>query len=81
MELSVWMGYRGCGHFIYLSVCWSGNIALAVMKSPANSISEAEDMITLIIWAKDRTGPLSQGIGSFSSRDCATLHGCGRKFH
>ena len=64
MEFSVWMGDRGCDHFISFSVCWSGNIALAVMKSPENSASEAEDMTTLIIWARERTGPLSQGIGS-----------------
>ena len=68
MELSVWMGDRGCGHFIYLSVCRSGTIALTAMKSPANYASEAEDMTTLIIWARDRIGPLSQGIGSLSEQ-------------
>ena len=66
MEFSVWMGYRGCGHFISFSVCRSGIIALALMKSPDNSASEAEYMTTLIIWARDRTGPLSRGIVSFS---------------
>ena len=35
------------------------------MKSPANSASETKDINTLIIWAKERTGPLSRGIGSF----------------
>ena len=65
MEFSVWMGDQGCGHLIYLSVCRSGTIALAVMKSPDNSASEAEDMTMLIIWARDRTGPLLRGIGSF----------------
>ena len=63
MELSVWMGDRGCGHFIYFSVFRSGTIALVVIKSPDNSSSEAEDMTTLIIWARDRIGPLSRGIG------------------
>ena len=68
VELFVWMGDRGCGHFISLSVCRSGTITLAVMKSPANYALEAEDMITLIIWARDRIGPLSRGIGSFSKQ-------------
>ena len=43
MELSVWMGERGFVHLIYFSVCRSGTIDLDVMKSPANSDSEAED--------------------------------------
>ena len=38
------------------------------MKSPANSASEAEDMTTLIIWARERTGPLPWGIGSLSEQ-------------
>ena len=72
MELSVRMGDRGCGHFISLSVFRGGTIALAVMKSPANSASEAEDMTTLIIWSTDSIGPLSRGIGLFSrQRMCA----------
>ena len=60
------MGDRGCGHFIFFSVCWSGTISLAVMKSLDNSVSESEDMTTLIIWARDSTGPLSWGIESLS---------------
>ena len=69
VELSVWMGERGCGHFIYFSVCRIRNIALTVMKSPSNSASEAEDMTMLIIWARERTGPLSQEIGSLSKQE------------
>ena len=61
-------GDRGCGDFISLSVCRSGTIVLAVMKSPDNSASEAEDMTILIIWARDRIGPLSLGIGSLSEQ-------------
>ena len=68
MELSVWMWDRGCGHLISLSVCRRGTIALAVMNSPANSDSEAEDMTTLMIWSRDRIGTLSQGIRSFSEQ-------------
>ena len=62
LELSVWIGERGCGHLISLSVCQSGTIALAVMKSLDNSTSEADEMTTLIIWARDRTGPFSRGV-------------------
>ena len=68
MELSVWMGNQVCGHFISLSVCRRGTIALAVMKSPDNYASEAEDTTTLIIWDRDRTGPLLRGIGSLSEQ-------------
>ena len=57
---------RGCGDFISLSVCRSGTIVLSVMKSPDNSASEDEDMTTLIIWARDRIGPLLQVIGLLS---------------
>ena len=60
------MGDRGCGHFISLSVCRIGTIALAVMKIPDNSASEAEYMTTLIIWARDRIGPLLRGIATLS---------------
>ena len=62
MELSVLMGDRGCVHFISLSFCRRGTIALDVMKSPASYDSEAEDMTTLIIWARESTGPLSRRI-------------------
>ena len=61
-------GDRGCGDFISLSVCRSGTIVLAVMKSPDNSASEDEDMTTLIIWARDRIGPLLQVIGLLSKQ-------------
>ena len=64
VEFSVWIGDRGCGNFISLSVFRSSTIALVVMKSPYNSASEAEDMTTLIIWARDMIRPLSWGIGS-----------------
>ena len=64
MDLSVWMWDQGCRNFISLSVCWSGTITLAVIKIPTNSASEAEGMNTLIIFSRDRTWPLLQGIGS-----------------
>ena len=69
MELSIFMGDQGCGHFIYFSVCWSSTIALAVMNSPDNSALEAKDMTTLIIWDRERTEPLSRGIRSFSKHN------------
>ena len=39
------------------------------MNSPDNSALEAEDMTTLIIWDKERTGTLLQGIGSLSEQN------------
>ena len=69
MELYVWMGDRGCGHFIFLSVCRISTITLAATKIPDNSASEAEDITILIIWDRDRTGPSSQGIGSLSEQN------------
>ena len=62
------MGDRVCGYFISLSVFQIDTIDLAVMKIPDDSASEAEDMTTLIIWARDRTGQLSWGIGSLSEK-------------
>ena len=82
VDFSVWMGDRGCVHFISLIVCQSSTIYLDVIKSPANSVSETEDMTTLIIWSRYRTGPVLGGIGSFSEQkksDPARLQG--RKFH
>ena len=71
MELSVCMGDRGCGYFITLSMCRSGTISLVVMKSPDNYASEAEDMTPLIIWARDRIGLFSRGMGSsFEQKIC-----------
>ena len=67
------MGDRECGHLIYFSVCRSGTIALAVVKIPTNFASEAEDMTTLIIWSRKRTGPWSQGIGSFYEQKICEL--------
>ena len=69
VELSLWMGDRGYGHFIYFSVCLSGTIALDVMNSPTNSASEAEDITTLLIWARDSTGQFLWGIGSLSEAE------------
>ena len=57
---------RDCGHFISLSLFQRGIIALVLMNSPANSVSEAEDMTMFIIQDRDRIGPLLQGIGSLS---------------
>ena len=36
------------------------------MKSAANSASESDDIIVLMTCAKDNTGPLVIGMGSFS---------------
>ena len=62
VELSHWMGVLGCGHPILMSDWHSGTIYLAMVKRPASSASEADDMKFFIICAIVRTGPLWRGI-------------------
>ena len=66
--LSVWMGDFGWGHLISSSVFLVATISLDVIKSAPSSISEAEYMTNLIIWAGVRTRPFHRGMGSFSDR-------------
>ena len=66
VELSHWMGDLGCGHPISVKDWCSGTMALAQMKRPASSASDAEDMMFLMICAKVRTGPLYVGARTFS---------------
>ena len=66
VKLSHWMGVLGCGHPILMSSWRSGNISLEMVKSPASSASEADDMTVLIICAIVRNGPLWRGIGTSS---------------
>ena len=58
VELLHWMGVLGCGHPILMSVWHSGTISLEMVKRPASSAAEADDMTFLIICAIVRTGPL-----------------------
>ena len=66
VELSHWMGVLGCGHPILMSAWRSGTISLAMVKRPASSASEVDDMTFLIICTIVRTGPLWRGIGTSS---------------
>ena len=79
VELSYWMGVLGCGHPILMSAWRSWTISLAMVKRPASSDSEADDMAFLIICAIVRTGPLWRGIRMSSEsmmRDPARLRAC-----
>ena len=68
VEFSVYMGVLGWGQPISMRVCWMDTISLAVVKSPASSVSAAEDMTNLMIWAMVRMDPLGRGKGSSSER-------------
>ena len=62
VDLLHWMGFLGFGHPILMSDWRSWTIYLAIMKRPASSASEADDMTFLIICVIVRTGPLWRGI-------------------
>ena len=49
VELSHWMGFLGCNHPISISAWCSGTISLVMLKWPASSALEADDMTFLII--------------------------------
>ena len=66
VELSHWMGFLGCGHPISMSSWSSGTISLEMVKRPAISASEVNDMTFLIICAIVRTGLLWRGIWTSS---------------
>ena len=66
VELSHWMVFLGCGHTILLRAWHIGPISLAMVKRPASSASEADDMMFLIICVMVRTGPLWRGIATSS---------------
>ena len=66
VELSHWMGVLGCVHPISMNAWRSGTISLAIVKRPASSASEADDIKLLIICAIKSTGPLWRGIGTSS---------------
>ena len=58
VELLHWMGVLGCGNPIFMSAWCSGTIYLAMVKRPASSSSEADDMTFLMSCAILSTGPL-----------------------
>ena len=65
-ELSHWMRVLGFGLPILMRACRSGTIYLEMVKRPASSASEADDMLFLIIFSMVRTGPLWRGVGAYS---------------
>ena len=62
IELFHWMGVLGCGYPISMSAWRSGTIYLAMVKGPAISASEEDDMTFLMIYVVVRTGPFWSGI-------------------
>ena len=79
VELSHWMGVLSYDHTVSKSACRSGTIYLAIVKRPASSASEADDMTLLIICANVRTGLLWRGIWTSSESmmwDPARLRAC-----
>ena len=64
VELSTWMGERGCFHPISSKVFRRGTIACAVVYSAASSPSATEEYTDLRTADMDRTGPLDCGMGS-----------------
>ena len=66
VELSHWMRILGCGHPILMSAWHSGTIYLDMVKRPASSASELDDMTFLIICAIVGNGMLWRGIGKSS---------------
>ena len=72
VELSVWIGVRGCGHTISIIVLRSGIIFLAVMYSAAISASASAYITVLMICAIVKICPLIFCLGSFYERNiCA----------
>ena len=60
------MGVLVCGHPISMSAWCSGTISLVMVKRPASSASEADEMTFLIICVIVRTSKLWRGIGTSS---------------
>ena len=64
VELSVWMGVRGCGCPISLIVCRIDTAVLVLMNSAPNSASAADDITAFIICKIFNIAPLLMGISS-----------------
>ncbi len=64
VELLVWMGVRGCGCPISLSVCCMDTVVLSLMNSAPNSASVANDITAFKNFEMFNTAPLLMGISS-----------------
>jgi hypothetical protein len=71
VELSVWIGLRGCSHPMSMRVCWWGTILQGAMNSAASSASVAKAMTNLIMVAIVRTAPLKSDGSSSERKICA----------
>jgi hypothetical protein len=68
VELSVWIGLRGCGHPMLMRVYrWETIVGVAI-KSAVSSASATKAMTNLIMVAIVRTAPLKCGDGSSLER-------------
>ena len=68
VALSVCMGVVGCGCSISVKMFLMCTASLALMNSPPNSDSAAEDMTAFNIWATLWMFPLLSGISSLLDR-------------
>ena len=71
VELSVWMGVRGCACPMASRIFLIWTDSRALMKRPPSSASAAEVMTALMIVETVRMAPLSGGMGSsFERKKC-----------
>jgi len=68
VELSVWMGVRGCGWPISRSICLMCTASFALIYNAPNSASAADDITALIICEMFRIAPLLGGKGALDER-------------
>ena len=68
VELSVWRSDHVWGQSILVRVWRRGGVCLAVMKRANNSYLASEYMTNLMIWARVRSEPLLNGMGTSSER-------------
>ena len=64
VELSVWIGVRGCGWPISTRVVLTGTANFALMNIAPSSASAADDITALIIWEMFKIAPLFLGMSS-----------------
>ncbi len=64
----VWIGVRGCGCPISVSICRRYTASFALMKIAPNSASAADDITALIIVAMVRIAPLLGGLSTLFDR-------------
>ena len=71
VELSVWMGVRGCSCPMAWRIFLMWMASRELMNSPPSSASAAEVMTALMMVETVRMAPLSGGIGSsFERKKC-----------